>query len=327
MTSGRPAQSLTGGEPAQSLTGGRPARLLTVLVPDERGVTVLGGIPGVQPVRYQAAGPLPDAARTAEVLVAAFGSEARLAPLCAGMPRLRLVQTLYAGADGWARLLPDGVLVSNARGAHGPPTAELAVGLLLAVYRDLPGFRDDQAAGQWRRRTTDTLSGKRVLILGAGDLGSRLRRLLVAFDTTVTLVGRRPRASVRTLADLPELLPDHDATVLMLPYTSDTHQLVDQRFLALMPDDGVLVNVARGGIVDTDALLAELTAGRLRAALDVTDPEPLPPGHPLWTAPGVLITPHVGGYVHDYRERGWQVAAAQIAQFAATGRTDNLVTR
>ncbi|WFE29890.1 2-hydroxyacid dehydrogenase [Solwaraspora sp. WMMD791] len=298
-----------------------------MLVPDERGVAVLGTLPGVRPVRYPERGPLPDAARSADVLVVAFGSETWLAPLCADLPRLRLVQTLYAGADGWARLLPDGVLVSNARGAHGPPTAELAVALLLAVYRDLPGFRDDQAAGRWRRRTTDTLSGKRVLVLGAGDLGGSLRRLLVAFDTTVTLVGRRPRPEVRTLTDLPELLPDHDATVVMLPYTPDTHRLVDQRFLALMPDDGVLVNVARGGIVDTDALLAELTTGRLRAALDVTEPEPLPAGHPLWTAPGVLITPHVGGYVHDFRERGWQVVAAQIAQFAATGRTDNLVTR
>lgn len=306
--------------------GDQRAAVLTVLVPDERGVAVLGRLPGVTPVRYDDTGPLPDAARSAQVLVAAHGSTARLAPLAAALPRLRLVQTLYAGADEWRPHLPAGVLLSSARGAHGPASAEWAVAMLLAIYRDLPAFRDDQRAGRWQRRTTESLRGKRVLILGAGDLGGCLRELLLPFGAEVTMVGRRPRPGVRGVADLPRLLPAHDATVIMLPHTPDTHRLLDRRLLALMPDDAVLVNVARGGLIDTDALVDELTAGRLRAALDVTDPEPLPPGHPLWTAPRALITPHVGGYVHDFRERGWRVVATQIAQFAQTGTTDNVIT-
>jgi phosphoglycerate dehydrogenase-like enzyme len=232
---------------------------------------------------------------------------------------------LHAGTEQWRGRLPEGVLLSNARGAHGAATAEWALAGLLAVYRGLPGFIAAQAAGLWEWRTTDSLQGKRILIIGAGDLGTCLRRLLATFNTTVTMVAHRRRPGVHTLADLPALVPHHDAVVLMLPHSRQTHHQVDKAFLALMPDGAVLVNAARGPLVDTDALVDELMRQRVRAVLDVTDPEPLPNDHPLWTAPGVLITPHIGGSVHDYRLRAWRVVAGQISQFARGEMPDNLV--
>ncbi|GAA2686818.1 2-hydroxyacid dehydrogenase [Actinoplanes palleronii] len=296
----------------------------TILVPDDHGVEVLAGVPAVTALRYTA-GEVPAGGDTAEVLVVPFGPVEPLIAMTTRLPRLRLVQTLHAGTESWRGRLPPGVLLSNARGAHGAATAEWALAGLLAVYRGLPGFIADQAAGQWRWRTTDSLQGKRILILGAGDLGTCLRQLVAPFGTTVTMVARRRRSGVHHLSDLADLLPCHDVVVVMLPHSEATHHLVDKDFLARMPDGAVLVNAARGPLVDTDALVAELRRQRIRAVLDVTDPEPLPAGHPLWTAPGVLITPHVGGSVHDYRLRAWRVVAGQIAQFARGDVPDNLV--
>ncbi|MEV4344467.1 2-hydroxyacid dehydrogenase [Actinoplanes sp. NPDC049596] len=294
-------------------------------MPDHHGLEALAGVPAVTPLRYSEEDGVPAGGHHAEVMVVPFGSVERLTALMTRLPALRLVQTLHAGIEQWQGRLPDGVLLSTARGAHGAATAEWALAGLLAVHRDLPGFAADQAAGRWRWRTTDSLHGKRVLILGAGDLGSSLRRMLTPFDVEVTMVARRHRPGVRTLDEVPTLLPEHDVVALMLPHSPGTHHLVDRDFLALLPDGAVLVNAARGALVDTGALLTELRRGRLRAVLDVTDPEPLPAGHPLWTAPGVLITPHVGGGVHDYRVRAWRVVAAQIAQFARGETPDNLV--
>lgn len=298
---------------------------LTVLVPDDGGVAAFAQVPEVTTLTYSETDGLPHGADAAQVMVVGFGSVERLTSMMRQLPRLRLVQTLHAGVDQWHGRLPAGVLLSNARGAHGPATAEWTMTMLLAIYRGLPGLLADQAAARWRWRTSESLLGKRVLVLGAGDLAGNLRRLLEPFGAEVTLVGRRARAGVVTLADLPVLLPQHDAVVLMLPATRQTRHLVDAAFLARMPEQAVLVNAARGSLVDTDALTAEVCRGRIRAALDVTDPEPLPPEHPLWSAPGVLITPHVAGGVHDYRNRGWQVAVAQVRQFARGHPPDNLV--
>jgi phosphoglycerate dehydrogenase-like enzyme len=300
---------------------------LRVLVPDEEGVAALSGTDGIRPVRYDPAEPLPlpPEAGDAEVMVVPPAYAGRLLAAMREMPALRLVQTLSAGTDRWEGQLPEGVALSNARGAHGGSTAEWAAAVLLSIYRDLPRYASDQAAGRWRPRASETLDGKRVLILGAGDLGTSLRARLEPFGTHVTLVARRARPGVRGAGELPALLGGHDAVVVMVPYNDSTRHMVDAAFLSRMPDGAVLVNAARGPIVDTDALLAELRSGRLRAALDVTDPEPLPPGHPLWHAPGVLFTPHIGGNTTGAAERAWQVAAGQIAQYAAGKRPDNLV--
>ena len=305
--------------------GYRAGVTLTVLVPDDLGVAALSDLDGVRAVRYQPGEPLPADAARAEVLVPRFLAGADVRGVLAELPALRLVQLLSAGAEAFVGKLPDGVALSTARGAHGGSTAEWALAAILAVYRELPGFERARLERRWDFHGTDTLQGKRVLVVGAGDLGEQVRRRVEPFDASVTLVGTRARDGVRGVAELPALLPEHDVVVLVVPLTSRTAGMVDAAFLAAMPDGALLVNAARGPVVDTDALLAELRTGRLRAALDVTDPEPLPADHPLWTAPGLLLTPHVAGSCTGHWERAWAVARAEIARFVAGQPLHNLV--
>lgn len=297
---------------------------ITVLVPDEAGVRALDNVPGVKAVRYTTDDPPAEAAEAA-VLIPRPGSSAPYVPLLERMPDLKLIQLLSAGAEEWVGLVPDGVLLSTCRGAHGGSTAEWVVAVLLSLYRELDGFAAAQREGRWTAHTTDTLQGKRVMIVGAGDLGKELQRRLEPFDTEVTLVGVTARDDIRSIDELPGLLGAYDAVVMMVPLTSRTTRMVDARFLAAMADGAVLVNAARGPVVDHAALLAELQSGRLRAALDVTDPEPLPPGHPLWTAPNLLLTPHVGGAARGSGRRAYAVAAAEIGRYVSGDLPHNLV--
>jgi phosphoglycerate dehydrogenase-like enzyme len=164
-----------------------------------------------------------------------------------------------------------------------------------------------------------------VLIVGYGSIGEAVERRLAGWEVTIDRVARAPRPAVHGLADLPALLPKADVVVILVPTTGDTRNMVDAKFLATMKDHALLVNAARGAIVDTDALLAELTSGRLRAALDVTAPEPLPAGHPLWSAPGLLLTPHVGGAVHQAGKRAYSVVIPQIARYVAGEPLHNVI--
>jgi phosphoglycerate dehydrogenase-like enzyme len=296
---------------------------LTVLVPDDEGMTVLAEVPRVLPVRYQWGEPVPPEAAKAQVLIP--GKHPPGEQLWRALPNLKLIQLLSAGAEDWVGKVPDGVLLSTCRGAHGGSTAEWVVAVLLSIYRKLDVFATAQRAGRWERQTADTLQGKRVLVVGAGDLGQHLQRRLEPFDARCTMVGMTAREGVHGVRELPGLLDLHDVVVLMVPLTSRTRGMVDAEFLARMRDGAVLVNVSRGAVVVTDALVAELTRGRLRAALDVTDPEPPPAGHPLWTVPGLLLTPHIGGAVRGVRGRSYAVAAAEIARYAGGELPDNLV--
>jgi phosphoglycerate dehydrogenase-like enzyme len=243
------------------------------------------------------------------------------------LPRLRLVQLVSAGAEKFVGRLPDGVVLCNARGAHTPATAEWAVAATLAALRGLPFFVREQAAGRWSFTTHSSLVGARVLIVGAGDIGRTIGRMLAGFDVQLTYVARTARDGVRPTTDLPQLLPDADVVILIVPVTPETTGMVDAAFLAAMRDGALLVNAARGVVVDTDALVAELTAGRLRAALDVTDPEPLPEGHPLWSAPGLLLTPHVGGAVPETDARATASVVDQITRVLAGEPLTNVVDR
>jgi phosphoglycerate dehydrogenase-like enzyme len=297
-----------------------------VLVPYDEGVAALRRVSGLNPVRYDPDGPLPDEAAAAQVLVPPFQASAQVVRLVERLPELRLVQLLTAGAENWIGRLPAHVALSDCRGAHGGATAEWIVAVLLAVYRELPGFVRSQDARRWDQHSTEELAGKRVLLVGAGDLAENTARRLTPFDVSTTLVGRRARDGVHGIDEVHDLLPGHDVAVLMVPQTDQTRHLVDARFLAAMPDGAVLVNAARGPVVDTDALVAELRAGRLRAALDVTDPEPLPAGHSLWSAPGLLITPHVGGSVPGGMRRAFAVVVEQLAAYARGDEPPNLVT-
>jgi phosphoglycerate dehydrogenase-like enzyme len=296
---------------------------VTVLVPHEEGFAALSEVEGVRPVRYCIGESMPPEAAKAEVLIAT-GNRAKDS-LLAELSNLKLIQLLSAGVEEWVGRVPNGVLLSTCRGAHGGSTAEWVVAVLLSIYRELPRFTAEQEACSWNPRATDTLQGKRALVVGAGDLGRQLRRRLEAFDTPVTMVGMSSRDGVHGVDELPGLLGRHDIVALMVPLTSRTKGMVDAGFLAAMPDGAVLVNAARGAVVDTDALISELKSGRLRAALDVTDPEPLPPYHPLWTVPGLVLTPHVGGFVDGMQSRAYAIAAAEIGRYVGGELPDNLV--
>jgi phosphoglycerate dehydrogenase-like enzyme len=299
---------------------------ITVLVPEDEGEAALTGLAGVEVVRYDPDGELPEAAARAQVLVPPFLGPSTVVGIAERLPELRLVQLLTAGAEAWVGRLPAGVALSDCRGAHSGATAEWIVGALVAVYRHFPKFVRAQDARRWDYHVTDTLAGKRVLIVGAGDVAEHTVRRLAPFEVTTTLVARRARPGVHGIDEVHDLLGHHDACVVIVPLTDATRGLVDAEFLAAMPDGALLVNAARGPVADTDALTAELAGGRLRAALDVTEPEPLPADHPLWGAPGLFLCPHVGGSVPGRLERAYRIAAEQIAAFAAGGEPSNLVT-
>ncbi|MFF8277377.1 2-hydroxyacid dehydrogenase [Streptomyces lateritius] len=260
------------------------------------------------------------------------GSEIAVRPL-SGMTSVRAVQTLSAGIDhvtpGLGLLRP-GVELCNAKGVHEASTAELTLALILASLRGIPGFVRGQDAEEWRAGFYPALADKSVLIVGYGSIGAAIEDRLAPFECArVVRVARSARTTERgpvlPLSELPALLPQADVVVLSTPLTPETHHLADTAFLARMKDGALLVNVARGPVVDTAALLKEVENGRIRAALDVTDPEPLPPGHPLWHAPGVLVSPHVGGSTSAFMPRATRLIAAQLTRFAAGERLANVV--
>ncbi|MEV5123470.1 2-hydroxyacid dehydrogenase [Streptomyces decoyicus] len=295
----------------------------------------IDGLPdGLRYVHWDAGPDYPaDPARCAFYAVPYMkGTEVSLRPLSL-MSRVRVVQTLTAGVEhmlpGLERM-PAGAQLCNARGLHDTSTAELALTLILAALRDIPGFVRGQDAGEWRHGFQPALADKSVLIVGYGSIGSAIEDRLTPFECArVARVARTARDTVRgpvhPLSELSALLPDADVVVLATPLTDTTRGLVGPDFLARMKDGALLVNIARGAVVDTKALLAELESGRLRAALDVTDPEPLPPGHPLWHAPGVLITPHVGGPSSAFLPRAKRLLRDQLTLFAAGEPLRNVV--
>ncbi|MGH3309070.1 MAG: 2-hydroxyacid dehydrogenase [Streptomyces sp.] len=235
------------------------------------------------------------------------------------LPALRAVQSLSAGVEKLLPLLPEGVRLYNGRGLHDASTAEHALGLILAAQRDLPCWIADQQAGRWEPHFTRSLADCRVAVIGYGSIGQALERRLLACEAEVVRVARRarPEADVHPVGDLPALLPTVDIAVLVLPETPATTGMFGAEELAALPDGALVVNVGRGRTLETEALLAETRAGRLRAALDVTDPEPLPGDHPLRQAPGVLITPHVGGGSAAFRPRAERLIVDQVRRYAA----------
>ena len=243
------------------------------------------------------------------------------------MAGLRVLQTLNAGYEELLPLLPDGVTLCNGRGLHDASTAELALALMLAAQRDLPRWVREQQAHHWIREHTASLAGSRVLIVGYGSIGAALDVRLRACEAETVRVARRarPDEDVHSVADLPGLLPYADIVVLIVPGGPTSTGMFGAPELALLPDGALVVNVGRGPVLDTDALLAETTKGRLRAALDVIDPEPLPPGHPLWDSPGVLITPHVGGGSATFYPRARRFLADQLRRFAEGRPLRNVV--
>ncbi len=291
----------------------------------------LGGIPaGVDLDFYPAAGDaLPATLAEVAFLVLPYMKGRGVLARTADMPRLEVVQTLTAGYAEFLPLLPAATTLCNAAGLHDTSTAELALALALASGRGLDGYARNQAEGTWRLAWGQSLADQHVLIIGYGHIGQAIERRLQGFEVaSVTRVARRRRPGppeVHPIDDLQRLLPRAGVVFLIAPHTPDTEHLIGAGELKLLPDGALLVNVARGQLVDTDALLAEVSTGRIRAALDVTDPEPLPPDHPLWRAPGVLISPHVGGASSAFAPRADRLIAAQLARFAAGEPLENVV--
>jgi len=275
---------------------------------------------------------VPASVADVEFYVPSFFPSAAGVAVLSRMPRLRVVQTLTAGVDWLRPRLPPGVALCNARGAHDAATAEWVVAAMLGALREFPAFTREQAAARWAYQATDQLATKSVLIVGYGAIGAAVERRLAGFEVTVVRVARRARPAtpgrpgVAGLPDLPALLPAADVVVLLVPATPETAGMVDDRFLATMKDGALLVNAARGTVVDTAALVAEVASGRLRAALDVTDPEPLPPDHPLWSLPGAFITPHVAASTPVSRQRAAQLVREQAEAYAHGGPLRNVIS-
>ena len=302
-----------------------PAYRLTVSVPPGPLREALGPLPDdVELLEWDLDGPAP----RPHIDLVVRPNVRGLAPLeWLSTVTTRLVQSPAIGFDGVSGVLPPGHRLANAAGVHEDSTAELAVTLVLAAQRDLPFYVQAADQGRWATRLSPGLSGRTVLLLGVGGVGQAVEARLRPFGLEIVKVARAARDGVHGVDELPTLLPEADVVVVAVRLDDSTVRLVDAGFLARMRDGALLVNVARGAVVDTDAVVAETSTGRLRAALDVTDPEPLPPDHPLWRIPGVLVTPHVAGATPDATPRMARLVRAQVDRMLAGEPPLNVVVR
>ncbi|HEY1207927.1 MAG TPA: 2-hydroxyacid dehydrogenase [Terracidiphilus sp.] len=256
-------------------------------------------------------------------------------------PRLRsvrLILSLMAGTEWIPGVAGPHVTICNAHGAHNISTAEWTLGAILAVLKYFPLYLDVQRSGVWKRRfeasahyasitgdarplyppiMLEELTGKVLLLVGYGAIGKEIERMLEPFHVELVRIARTARANpmVHAVSELDSLLPQAEVVILILPHTAESHHLIGRHQLSLMRQGALLVNAARGPVVDTDALVEALNAGRIRAALDVTDPEPLPEGHPLWSCPNLLLTPHVAGSSPQFAARSLKTAADELRRY------------
>ena len=261
---------------------------------------------------------------------------------------VKLILSLMAGTEWIPPIAGPHVTICNAHGAHNTSTAEWTIASILAMLKHFPLFLDIQRSGLWKRRSEVTeefvaisgdtrhlyppvmleeLTGKTVLLIGYGSIGKDIERMLVPFKVELLRVARTPRTDpeVHAVTELDSLIPRADVIVLILPSTAETYRLIDRAQFALMRQGTLLVNAARGPIVNTDALVEALNSRRIRAAVDVTDPEPLPDGHSLWSCPNLLITPHVGGSSPQFAPRAVRTAAGELRRYIAGEPLQNVV--
>ncbi|MEI6405291.1 MAG: 2-hydroxyacid dehydrogenase [Actinomycetes bacterium] len=282
----------------------RENSLRTIVTPD----WVAEGYTFPSDIRVIIGNDLADVARdelaTADYVVLPYlGSSIPLSDAISRMTNVQVIQTLTAGFDNVVGLVPDGVTLCNAAGVHDASTSEMAVVLTLSALRDIPQSVHAQDRGEWVHYFSRSLSTKTVLLIGYGGVGKATEKRLLPFECTVIPVATHARDHVRAMADLDALIPTADIIILTVPLNEGTTKLVDASFISKMKQDALLVNVARGPVVDTEALIQALRDGRIHAALDVTDPEPLPEGHALWSTPNTLIAPHLGGDTDVFEPR------------------------
>jgi phosphoglycerate dehydrogenase-like enzyme len=241
------------------------------------------------------------------------------------MPKLKYLQMPNAGYDDAMEFVRPGMTLCNGRSIHDDSTAELAVGLTIASLRGFPEFVRNQDKGKWIHTREKSINDRKVGVIGFGSIGSTVARMLSGFSVEIMPFTQSGRDNTTPITELDKYLPTLDVVILILPLTKESKHLFDARRLALMKDGALLVNVARGPIVDTDALVKELNSGRITAALDVTDPEPLPEGHALWSAKGVLISPHVGGNTTAFEPRARKLIKSQLELLAAGKPLNNII--
>jgi phosphoglycerate dehydrogenase-like enzyme len=261
---------------------------------------------------------------------------------------VRLVLSLLAGTEWIPGVVGPHVTICNAHGAHSVSTAEWTVGAIFATLKYFPLYLDIQHSGIWKRRfeapaqyaavtgdprphyppvMLEELAGKTVLIVGYGAIGKEIERMLEPFRVEILRVARTARShpTVHPVSELDPLLSRAEIAILILPSTAETKGLIDRAQLELLPQGALLVNAARGPVVNTDALVEALRAGRIRAALDVTDPEPLPEGHPLWSCPNLLLTPHVAASSPQFASNALRTAAGELRRYMAGEPLRNVV--
>ncbi|MEU4220148.1 2-hydroxyacid dehydrogenase [Actinoplanes sp. NPDC026623] len=296
---------------------------MRVWIAHEVGRGLLGELPpGLTVEVCDDAATLPSDPAGVRFWVPPFTSRVRASGLLPKLTGLEVVQLLSAGADNWVDHVPPGVELCDARGVHDASVSEWVLGAAIGSLRGFPAFARAQQRREWAPgglRPAPELTGRRVLIVGAGSIGRAIEERMAPFGVTVTRVARtaRPERDVHAVDELGSLLPYAEVVVVVVPLTDRTRGLVDAAFLAALPDGALLVNAARGPVVDTAALVAELGSGRISAALDVTDPEPLPADHPLWRLPNAFITPHIGGAVSGLLPRAYGLVGDQLRRFAA----------
>jgi len=289
---------------------------LLVTVPDATLRQALGPVPDdVDVVIWDMTGPAP--ADQIDIVVPPYQGQRGSLSHLAGV-KTQLVQSQFVGYDGIEDQLPPGHVYANASSVHETSTAELALALVLASQRGLPDFVRAADDGRWAPGWRPSLADRNVLLVGFGPVGRAIEARLLPFETNVVRVAHRARTDERGVIhgvdELAVLLPSADVVVVAVSLNDSTVQLVDDKFLSAMPDGSLLVNISRGKVADTDALLAHARRGRLRLALDVTEPEPLPEGHPLFKLPNVLISPHVGGATSAMLPRMARLLNVQITR-------------
>ena len=241
------------------------------------------------------------------------------------MPNLKILQMPNAGFDDALEFVRDGMTLCNGRSIHDDSTAELAVGLTIASLRGFPDFVRNQDKSSWVHVKNKSINDRRIGIIGFGSIGSTIAKMLSGFSVEIVPFTQSGRDNTTAISDLDKHLPTLDVVILILPLTAESKHLFNAKRLSLMKDGALLVNVARGPIVDTDALVKELNSGRITAAVDVTDPEPLPSDHPLWRAKGVLISPHVGGNTTAFEKRARKLIESQLNLLAEGKPLNNVI--
>jgi len=273
----------------------------------------------------------------------AHGADAHLltSTFLKAAPRLRWAQSGSAGVDRYITIpelmARDEVVLTNMKGMYGPVIAEHVFAMMLSHTRNLPHYLDAGRRGAWDRGSASAmtaLQGRTMLVVGLGGIGSEIAMRADAFNMRVLATARTERPAppyvdvLGTGPDLDELLPQADVVVLAVPLTDETRGMIDRETIARMKDGAWLVNIARGAVVDTDALVEALDAGKLGAAfLDVTDPEPLPEGHALWNRDNVLITPHVAARAELSGERRLALMLENMRRFGAGEPLLNVVDK